>query len=143
MGIFAVGDSIMKNGKGYASITLRVQSEVLLPEEISQILQISSTKSHCKGEKMSSKNPLSENYEANLWLLEFEEKDSFDELFVEVSNFLAKNQDSLLTLSERCNIDLFCGYSPKESQDSFFLNHETLRKIANIPIDIIFDVYSL
>lgn len=132
----------MKNEKNLASITLRIQSEVLLTEEISQVLQMSPTKSYSKGERMSSRNPLSAVYEGNLWLLEFEEKDSLDELFVEVGDFIQKNQNSLLTLAEKCSLDLFCGYSPKESQDSFFLDHKTLWKISGVPVDIIFDVYS-
>lgn len=132
----------MKNEKNLASITLRIQSGVLLTEEISQVLQMSPTKSHSKGERMSSRNPLSAVYEENLWLLEFAEKDSLDELFVEVGDFIQKNQNLLLTLAEKCSLDLFCGYSPKESQDSFSLDHKTLQKIASVPIDIIFDVYS-
>ncbi len=133
----------MENEKNLAHITLRIQSKGLLPDEISQILQMSSTESHLKGEKMSSRNPLSAVYEENLWLLDFGEKNSFDELFVEVGDFVQKNQNSLSTLAEKCSLDLFCGYSPKESQDSFSLDHKTLQKIASVPVDIIFDVYSL
>lgn len=132
----------MRNEKNLASITLRIQSETLLLEEISQILQMSPTISHSKGERMSSRNPSSAVYEEDLWLLEFAEKGSFDELFVEVGNFFERSQNSLLILAEKCSIDLFCGYFPKESQDSFFIEHATLQKITSVPVDIIFDVYA-
>lgn len=130
----------MKNS--LASITLRIQSAILLTEEISQILQMSPTKSHSKGERMSLGNPLSAVYEENLWLLEFEERKSFDELFVEVGDFFVRNQNLLLTLAEKGSIDLFCGYFPKESQDSFSIDHTTLNKLTSVPVDIIFDVYA-
>lgn len=132
----------MRNEKNLASITLRIQSGILLLEEISQILQMSPTNSHSKGERMSSRNPSSAIYEQDLWLLEFEEKGSFDELFIEVGNFFERNQKTLLMLTQKCSIDLFCGYFPKESQDSFFIEHATLQKITSVPIDVIFDVYA-
>jgi len=132
----------MKNEKNSGIVTLRIQSEALSIEEINQILQKSPSKFYQKGEKMSSRNPLSAVYEKNLWLLEFEEGHSFDELLLVVGKFFAKNRGSLLTLAVTCSIDLFCGYFPKQSQDSFSINHETLRNISYVPVDIIFDIYA-
>lgn len=91
---------------------------------------------------MSASNPVSSLYEKNLWLLEFKFSSSFEELLSDAANFLAKVESRLHLLSESCEIDLFCGYFPEESQDSFVLNHETLRKISRVRIDVIFDVYS-
>ena len=132
----------MNNEKNLATITLRIQSSTLSPEEISQTLQVPPTDSHSKGELMSSGNPLSAVYEENLWLREFEEKHSLSELFIDVGNFIEMNQDPLLTLAGTCTIDLFCGYFPKESQDSFFIENTTLQKITKVPVNIISDVYT-
>lgn len=135
--------SLMENNDDIAKITLRIQSAQLSNQEITRRLKSVPTKIHEKGERMSPNNPLSASYNENLWLMEFEEGKSFDDLFVSAGKFFDENRATLLDLAETCEFDLFCGYFPGKPQGGFCIEKDALQKIARVPVDIIFDVYAL
>ncbi|MFN0277597.1 MAG: DUF4279 domain-containing protein [Pyrinomonadaceae bacterium] len=123
------------------SITLRIECTSVTPEEITRRLGVTPSIVHLKGERMSQNNPLSVLYPTDLWLFEFEERETLNELFTEVGNFFFDRETALLSFVNECEIDLFCGFFPEDSQSSFWIDRESIRKIGRIPVDIIFDIY--
>ena len=133
----------MNASENSATATLRIHSMALRPEEISAILKSRPSQSFAKGEKMSPRNPLSAIFEENLWMLESELEASqpLEIHILWLADFIEQRLTAVKGLMRTCEIDIFCKYSSANGQGGFILEAEVMKRLASIPIDIIFDIY--
>ena len=126
----------------WSRATLRVSSPTLTTTEITERLGREPTEAFERGTLRSPRNPRSSRREEALWLLESNlpaERDLQAQLEW-AADTVASMRDQLASL-DPASIDLFFGWEPPGSQNSFALDRELLAKLEGVPLDIVFDVY--
>jgi len=128
----------------WATATVRVSSETHSTAELATLLGTEPTRSFERGSLMSPRNPRSAKREESLWVLESElSRDA------PVERHLERALDVVETLREPIaslppgSADIFVGYELTGGQGGLVLDHALLQRLAALPVDLIFDLYSL
>ena len=127
----------------WQTASLRIFSEKLDSSEITEILDRAPTRYTKKGELMSPRNPKSQRYDHNLWLLESNLEDStiYDEHINYLLSFVEAKKKEITILKEKCVIDIVCALSIDGTQASFDLNPEIINRLSAAQLGIVFDLY--
>lgn len=127
----------------WVSTSLRISSSKLTTSEISKVLNLEPLIHYKKGELMSSRNPKSQKFKENLCIYEniAKKSDDLEMHLKKIGLFIKNNENKLKELITNCEIDVYCGISYNGGQGGIVLNSEILKKLASIPIEIIFDLY--
>jgi hypothetical protein len=56
---------------------------------------------------------------------------------------VTSNADGLLKIKDRCRLDFFCGFSSRSGQGGFGIDSSSLRRMGQLNIDLIIELYSL
>jgi len=124
--------------------TLRIFGDTLVPEEISQALGCEPTRSELKGQVFIG--PVTGNKriaKTSSWRLENTNREPGD-LDSQISEILAKTTQDLnvwKSLSDRFEIDLFCGVFADNKIVDFSILPESMTALGERGIEIVFDVY--
>ena len=123
--------------------SLRISSNIISVEEITNIIGLSPTRFHIKGELMSKRNPKSQKHGSNLWILDSGLPDSNDieKHLNKLGSLIESKLSELQSLEDKCEIDISCGTTFKSGQNTLLLSSEILKKISLLPLDLVFDVY--
>lgn len=124
-------------------VTLRIYSDSISPEEISNSLHMQPTDSTTKGEVVGIKTKKVRKH--NGWFLTsdgiVDSKDCrrhFDYLADKINPF----KDELKELkSKGCEIDISCFWSSENGQGGPTLSPKQLKKLSELEIEIWFDIY--
>lgn len=120
-----------------------IRSETLELSSISKLLNTNATRSHLKGELMSRRNPHSQKYEKNLWILEskVEKKDDIYEHLANLLKFIENNLDKLNGIVNQCEFEISLGIFIKGENAGFYLDKDIMQRLNKIPIELFFDIY--
>ncbi len=126
-----------------SSASLRVYSETVSIEEITQLLQLQPTRVLVKGSKVDPNHPKSYVHPGNLWIL-VSSQDSSQSLESHIAylvELMEQRIDAWESLLKDCKADLFCGFSSVNGQGGFTLSASLLKRITIIPIALTLDLY--
>lgn len=129
----------------WATASLRIHSTVFDPEYIAEALQTKPTRTKKMGERMSSRGPNSAIFQSHMWSLESplsSETDLVDHIKYLVE-FIEGKLPALKILMAQCEADLFCGYDSGNDQGGIYLEADMLKRITAIPLNLIFDIYTI
>jgi hypothetical protein len=127
-------------------VTLRISSRVHSLLEIIDILGKKPSRGHEKGEVISAKSLTPRFREESLWFLEsgISKNSSIDEHLLKITEFIDNNFDSIRNLTLiGCDISLYCCLTTFNGQGGFVLTNEVIKKFSALPVDIVFDFYSI
>jgi Domain of unknown function (DUF4279) len=128
----------------WATASVRVSSETYSAAELTTLLGREPTKSFERGSLMSPCNPRSAKREASLWLLESElSRDAAVERHLEWALDAVETLREPIASLPAGSTDIFVGYELTGSQGGLVLDHALLQRLAALPVDLIFDLYSL
>jgi hypothetical protein len=131
----------MNNKEKWATVTLRIHSKKITVQEITAFLEAQPTRTFEKGQLMSPRNPQSVSFEENLWLLEIEEGATLEEQLQKITDFIEQKLPRFQQLETSCEVDIFCGYFLENEQGGFVIESQIIKKLAVLPVNIIFDIY--
>jgi hypothetical protein len=123
--------------------SLRISSKTLTAADITTTLGIEPTRQHEKGTPFSSRNPRSRLREASSWLLESDlsRSEPLEAHLEKLATLIEEKISQLKYLMTACQIDIFCGLFSESGQAGCVLNSLVIKRLAVLPIDIVFDCY--
>lgn len=122
--------------------TLRVFSTTLSCDEL--IRQLGEpTKSYEVGDPVSSRTPAGPKREQNMWALDSpNDRDSMEMHLTALVDYVERNQKAFDSVRQDCEMDIFCGmFSGTEAQGGFTLDTEQIRRLADLQLEVTFDLY--
>jgi len=127
----------------WRTLTFRIFSDELSPQEISHALGLAPTATLAKDAPRSPSNPKSARADVNVWMLESGVAPT-GTLTAHLSAMLdvveAKGA-ALQALSGQCKYDFFVGFSSESQQAGDVVKHALLLRLAKQPIDLVLDLY--
>jgi hypothetical protein len=128
----------------WATASVRVWTESHSAAELTALLGREPTKSFERGSLMSPRNPKSAEREVSLWVLESElSRDERVERHLEWALDVVETLREPLASLPSGSADIFVGWEPPHGQASLELDHPFLQRLGALPVDLIFDLYSL
>lgn len=125
-----------------SATTLRIVSDSLSASEMTKILGVAPKKSFEKGDLVSKRSPKPSYRKSAMWQWESDlsETRSLNEHLLEVCRFLKEREETLPLLSD-CKMDIFCGVFSDSEQIGFDVDRDTIKALADYPVDLVFDAY--
>ena len=136
----------MANSEKEAKVTLRISSGTHSLFELIDIIGENPSNGYGKGDLVSTKSATPRYREESLWFLEsgLSKDSTIDEHLLKVTEFIESNCDKLKSLvSVGCGIDVYCCFTTFNEQGGFILTSDIIKKFSALPIDIVFDLYSI
>ncbi len=124
--------------------TLRISGDELLPDEITKILGCQPTHGQIKGEVIVGKKTGRERVvKIGMWRLCAEdcEPENIDAQVSEMLNKLSNDLAVWKKLSEKYELDLFCGLFMEESNEGLAISPATLYSLGARGIELGLDIY--
>jgi hypothetical protein len=123
----------------WAAVWFRISGETLNPEEIGAALGLMATHSHLKGQRSRS-NVL---YRDSRWSLKspLNKADSLDKHLGWLLDKLEPKFEEVRSLSQKYQIDFFCGFASVNGQGGFVLDGVMLARIAKFGVPLGIDLY--
>lgn len=123
--------------------TLVITSQSVGAEQIQAILGIAGDTLIEKGTKLSDR-PGSKIFEHSGWKLKSApgEEQSIDCHIEALVDLMEMKKIELSKLAENCSIEIWCFISFESSQCGFVLQKELLNRVAALPCELVFDIYS-
>ena len=128
-----------------AMATIRVGGDDLSPEEITALLGANPTTAQYKGQEFPSKFASRvRKARSGMWSLEAiaSEPEDFNGQVVELLDRLTGDLNIWRSISERFEIDIFCGWFMETSNDGVIISPETLRALSDRGITLMLDIYA-
>lgn len=127
-----------------STAALRIFGDELVPEEIGELLGCPPTHCYRKGEVKVLQSGHELKRKTGMWLLAAaaHEPENLDKQVAETLARLAQDLAVWESLSERFEIDLYCGLFMKETNEGLSLSPATLRALADRRIKIGLDIYA-
>jgi len=123
-------------------LSLKISSEFLEPEQISQLLNLIPTRSHRKGE---IKSPSSIPKANGIWILATdhlkEEHDLNTHIQWLAGQFIHKKKELELLIEKSHKITMICRFGVAHWNTSFICTAESIALIASLGVPMVFDVY--
>jgi len=127
-----------------SAVCLRIFGDDLIPDEITQALGASPTKSQHRGEVLCSPSGKQRVVQRGNWRLEAADANPEDtdaqvrELLSQLTSDLAVWRD----ISTRFEVDLFCGWFMGQTNDGAMLSPATLLALGERGIELQLDIYA-
>ncbi|MBA3711795.1 MAG: DUF4279 domain-containing protein [Pyrinomonadaceae bacterium] len=130
-------------GSKRSSATLRIHSQKIGIDEITDALKLQPSKTLMMGSKVDPNHPKSYVRPSNLWSLDSGLRPSrpLEEHIAKLVEVIEEKITVLMSMRKSCDMDIFCGFSSMHGQGSFALSHELLKRLTVLPIKIIVDLY--
>jgi uncharacterized protein DUF4279 len=125
----------------WSHASIRIFSETLEPEEIGAALGLKATRTHSKGQPRSPR--FKAVWRESFWSLQSplgEDSDLASHLRW-LLDALDPKLGVIRSLSEKYQVDLFCGFSSGSGEGGFTLDSTTLARIAKLGLPVIADLY--
>lgn len=126
--------------------TLRISSSTHSLLEIIDIIGENPSRGYSKGDAVSSKSPIQRYREESHWFLEsgLSKDSTIDDQLLKVVEFIESNFDKLKCLiSIGCDLTVYCCFTTYNGQGGFVLTNDIIKRFAILPVDIVFDLYSI
>lgn len=130
--------------KRWFRASLRISSETLRPEGISEKLCLTPTRTHAKGEPRGRHaDPAWPVWAQSLWLLESPLGDdcAAEQHLKWLVETVEPKLSALRELSKTHRVDLFCAFSSESGQGGFTLDASILQRISRLEIPLTLDLY--
>lgn len=130
-----------KPAKNKAS--LRIHSDILSAERISEILKFEPDGFNVKGMKAAPDHPKSFVHPSHMWRLESDadETEPLDRHISRLADFIESRENDFKKLQPDCKFDMFCGYFANGWTGHLELAPELLKRLTVIPVKIIIKLY--
>jgi hypothetical protein len=126
----------------FVMASLVITSETLESAFITQHLDLEPTSAHEKGTRMSKRDPKSELYLKTVWSLQSDLPDDrpvADHISMLLSE-IEPRISRLTSLTETCDLFLFCSLSHDSEQESSRLDHLLWQRLARLPAPVVLDL---
>jgi Domain of unknown function (DUF4279) len=135
-------DAMTTNAKR-ACASLRISSQARSAAQVTKIIGLPPTSFYEKGDLVSRKSQTPGYRQNSMWILESDlpADAMLDDHVDSICCLVELRSVALKTLRRDCSIDVFCGFFSDSEQAGFMLSKETIRKLAALEVDLIFDVY--
>jgi hypothetical protein len=127
-----------------SSATLRITTDNSDVDFISKALNVTASREHRKGDRLSKNNPLSSVFEQSLWLYDSPFPDNLDlEVHIDaILQLLECRQEQLELIRTRITaVDIVCMFSAIDGQGSAALTHPLLERLASQRLNLMLDLY--
>jgi hypothetical protein len=128
----------------YSRATLRVFGDALDPNEVTRLLGAEPSESQVKGDRLvGRKTGRVRIAETGSWRLHasVREPADLDDQVREILHQITENLSVWADLSQRFEIDLFCGLFMENSNEGLFLSPLTLSSLGQRGIELALDIY--
>ena len=126
-----------------SKVSLRIFGDDLIPSEISHLLRCSPTEAWTKGQVDRSRSGREIVRKSGAWFLRVAETEP-ENIDAQVSELLFKMTSELdvwSTVTERYEVDLFCGWFMEDSNEGVSVSPHTLRMLGERGIELSLDIY--
>jgi hypothetical protein len=126
----------------WTTASLCIYSETISPEEITARMGVPASRSHQKGQPVSSRTPSVLRRESN-WILVSPLEDTQDlaSHLRWLADIIEPRIEVLRALLPKCKIKLFCGFSSDSGQGGTVLDSALLARLGKLPMDLTLDLY--
>jgi hypothetical protein len=135
---------MLDDDQRWFSISLRVMSDDVDPDEISAALGLQPESKGRKGEHISG-NPRYALYETNMWVQGYLEEpyEPFCDYLSGFLTVLENRGDALREISSRTNVraQLYLGYGASSGQGGFMIPAPSMARIAALGLELELDLY--
>ena len=124
--------------------TLRIRGDDLDPEKVSALLQAQPTHAQRKGDVIPMKSGLTRTAMFGHWRLEAstKEPENVNQQIAELLSKLTQDLQVWHDLSQRFQMDLFCGWFMKESNEGVSISAASLSALGQRGIELGLDIYA-
>ena len=129
----------------YSLACLRIFGEALIPDEITQLLGAAPTTSRMKGDvKYRSKEGRETIAKEGAWLLSADERTpaDVDRQAAEILEKLTDDPDKWKSLVQRFDVDFYCGWFMKDSNEDIEIAPQTLAALGARGIKLAVSMYA-
>lgn len=125
------------------SASLQVTSKRLRASEIARILHVDGATVQEAGEPQTARRG-SRVLQHAVWRMQspLAEHEPIEKHLDIIASLLDRKRDEFNSLADKCELEVWCFLSLRESQYGFSLNHEMMSRLTQAGVDVIFDVYS-
>lgn len=125
-----------------SAATLRIAGDDLDPEEVTALLGAQPSDAQRKGQQLPSKSAV-RIAKTGLWRLSAADTqpENVDAQVQEILGQLTQDLEVWRVLSERFEVDLFCGWFMNESNEGVTISKGTLRALADRGVELALDIY--
>ena len=122
---------------------LRIHSDILSAEQISEVLNMQPDGFNVKGVKVVPNHPKSFVHPSHMWRLESDcdETEPLDRHISRLVDFIESRESAFKRLTADCEFDIFCGYFPYGWTGHVDLSPDLLKRLTAIPIKIVIKLY--
>lgn len=123
--------------------SLRIHSDILSAEQISEILNMQPDGFNVKGVKVVPDHPKGFVHPSHMWRLESDanEMEPLDQHISRLIDFIESRENDFKNLQPNCKFDIFCGYFPNGWTGQLNLSPELLKRLTLVPIKILIELY--
>jgi hypothetical protein len=127
-----------------AVATLRIMGDSLVPDDVTRVLGAAPSASQIKGEELHGKDGRVRTAKFGAWRLHASETSPGD-LDAQVAEILSKLSSDLRVwseLSDKFDVDLFCGWFMEKENEGLGVSAQTLRSLGERGIELSLDIYA-
>lgn len=124
--------------------SLRICSDNVTLEQISQQLRAQPSQSHKLGDPVNRRRPLGLHFKRHVWILDssIASKEPVKEHLNELMLFIEDRAQEVLQLLPNCDFDIVCAYAPSGEQGSFVMPASLVKRLGAFPVNLVVDVYA-
>ncbi len=125
--------------------SLRISGDELNPDEISNLLEASSTYSERKGDVIVGKVTKHQRIaKTGRWSIESNLPDEVDveEKLNELLDQVSNDESVWTSINKKYKVDIFCGMFMEANNRGFGLSVKTLKRLTSLGIEVGFDIYA-
>lgn len=121
--------------------SLRIHSDILTCNDITNILQLNPVQTFNKGEKISSNGKMIRD--SSMWVFDsnLREEDTLEKHIENILDSLDKVKENYFKLVDKANCDIFSFYSTSNGQGSIALSNEIIKRLNDYSLELIVDLY--
>lgn len=127
----------------WARASLRITSETLCCEAISELLKAEASFAADKGEAVSRRSPQAGVREFSTWLWESGAGtgEPLERHLALLLPFVESHTGTLERLASDCTLEIVCGFSSGTGQGGVAIDHDVLSKFAQARLSLLIDLY--
>lgn len=131
----------MNDDRKWSRAGLRLFSTMLAPDEIGEVLGLQAARSFRLGDPISSRSRGVRPQHGFFVKSGVSADEPLEEHLIALLALIEGVGDRLQSLRSQVDADIFCGFSSGNGQGGFTLSPPTLRRLADLELDLILDLY--
>ena len=125
----------------WSRATFRVWSDTMSPEAIAGALGIEPTELHRKGEPVSKRTAAVRKEHCIRIKSSLPTSEPLQRHLESLCDLIEPLGPKLAAIADRCECDIFCGFSSGNGQGGFSLSPQLLNRLAALKIKLVVDLY--